>query len=220
MATSFAMQSILTSPVARTYSKSRVNQLGFPATYITYQRRNAGFRVRSMAEDEPKEETATPVTPTTPPPPQPKPVSKLKKMNNTLPQMIAGEHQVLRCASIQRAGAGEDQRAIGDDRVCGGDGGGGSERARRVRADRERRDLVVPGDEHRLDAGFAGSVVQRSERGIEIASVHVVRCRALEWKVRDVGIDRSGFHGVCEGRNTRLMNEMEVGNKCFVIMEI
>ncbi|XP_061376158.1 early light-induced protein, chloroplastic-like [Gastrolobium bilobum] len=80
MATSsYAMQSILGSPMTRFSSRSRVNQFSIPATYMPNLRRNASLRVRSMAEEEQKEQPSEPATPVTPPPAaaqsQPRPAS-------------------------------------------------------------------------------------------------------------------------------------------------
>ncbi|XP_054795451.1 early light-induced protein, chloroplastic-like isoform X1 [Prosopis cineraria] len=55
MSASYAIQSLLASPVSRLSNRSRVNQLGLPATYIPTLRRNVSLRVRSMAEEEMKE---------------------------------------------------------------------------------------------------------------------------------------------------------------------
>ncbi|XP_019452057.1 PREDICTED: early light-induced protein, chloroplastic-like [Lupinus angustifolius] len=69
-ATSNAMQSILStsSPVTRVSSTSRGNQFCTPAMYISSLRNHSSLRVRSMAEEEEKEQPPTPVTP---PPLQP-----------------------------------------------------------------------------------------------------------------------------------------------------
>ncbi|XP_020238837.1 early light-induced protein, chloroplastic [Cajanus cajan] len=67
-ASSFAMQSILTNPMIRISSGSRVNRFGIPAMYM---RRNVSLKVRSMAKEEKPSEAATPVTP--PPSVEPKP---------------------------------------------------------------------------------------------------------------------------------------------------
>ncbi|KAI4317896.1 hypothetical protein L6164_025725 [Bauhinia variegata] len=74
MAASCVMQSILVSPVARVNGRTRVNQLAVPASYVpSLRRRNASLRVRSMAEEEQKKQTTTPVTPSrAAPQPQPK----------------------------------------------------------------------------------------------------------------------------------------------------
>ncbi|XP_054795453.1 early light-induced protein, chloroplastic-like isoform X3 [Prosopis cineraria] len=70
MSASYAIQSLLASPVSRLSNRSRVNQLGLPATYIPTLRRNVSLRVRSMAEEEMKEKA-----PQTTSSPSPKKVS-------------------------------------------------------------------------------------------------------------------------------------------------
>ncbi|KAJ1423854.1 Chlorophyll A-B binding protein [Sesbania bispinosa] len=72
-ASSFAMQSILANPMIRISNRSRVNQFNIPAVYTPSLRRNASLRVRSMAEEEQKEQSSGPVNPVTPPPLSAKP---------------------------------------------------------------------------------------------------------------------------------------------------
>ncbi|XP_028789046.1 early light-induced protein, chloroplastic isoform X2 [Neltuma alba] len=62
MAASYAIQSLLASPVTRLSNRSSVNQLGVPAAYMPTLRRNVSLRVRSMAEEETKGEKRSPAT--------------------------------------------------------------------------------------------------------------------------------------------------------------
>ncbi|KAL1342615.1 hypothetical protein HN51_029144 [Arachis hypogaea] len=84
---SYAMQSILASPMTRTPSRSRVNQFGVPALYMPNMRRNASLSVRSMAEEEQKEQSTEPTSPVTPPPPKPQPRSP--KMSTKFSDVLA-----------------------------------------------------------------------------------------------------------------------------------
>ncbi|KAK7243128.1 hypothetical protein RIF29_37914 [Crotalaria pallida] len=88
--TSYAMQSILASPVTSISNRSRVNQFGTPAMYLPTLRRNASLRVRSMAEEEQKEQPTTPVTPPPLPqsPPQPTP-SRSPKVSTKFTDVLA-----------------------------------------------------------------------------------------------------------------------------------
>ncbi|KAE8717628.1 Early light-induced protein 1 [Hibiscus syriacus] len=58
------------------------------------------------------------------------------------------EHQILRCVRVQRTCAGEDQRQVGDGRVCCGVGGGVIQGSRSVHTDIGRRDPAVRWDQH------------------------------------------------------------------------
>ncbi|MED6108087.1 hypothetical protein PIB30_020183 [Stylosanthes scabra] len=80
---SYAMQSILASPMTRTLSRSRVN----PAMYMPNLRRNATLRVRSMAEEEQKEQSTGPTTNPVTPPPKPQPRSP--KMSTKFSDVLA-----------------------------------------------------------------------------------------------------------------------------------
>ncbi|XP_045808430.1 early light-induced protein, chloroplastic-like [Trifolium pratense] len=71
-------QSIMSSSMTSISSRSRVNQFSnIPSVYMPNMRRNASFKVRSMAEEEQKEQPKVPVDPITPTPtpvtPPPKP---------------------------------------------------------------------------------------------------------------------------------------------------
>ncbi|MED6194624.1 hypothetical protein PIB30_030250 [Stylosanthes scabra] len=81
---SYAMQSILASPMTRTLSRSRVNQLGVPAMYMPNLRRNVSLRVRSMAEEEQKEQSTGPTTNPVTPKPQPRAPKMSTKFSDVL----------------------------------------------------------------------------------------------------------------------------------------
>ncbi len=66
---------MLASPMTSISCRSRVNHFGIPAMYMPSLRRHASLRVRSMAQEEQKEQPIESKTPITPPisPPQPQP---------------------------------------------------------------------------------------------------------------------------------------------------
>ncbi|XP_057427373.1 early light-induced protein, chloroplastic-like [Lotus japonicus] len=87
-----AMQSIISSPMIRMTTRSRVNQFTTPAVYMPSLRRNATLRVRSMAEGEPKEQPIEPVTsasPVTPSPPPPPPKPRAPKVSTKFSDVMA-----------------------------------------------------------------------------------------------------------------------------------
>ncbi|KAI9089690.1 hypothetical protein K1719_028983 [Acacia pycnantha] len=88
MAASYAIQSLLASPVTRISNRSRVNQqLRFPATYMPSLRRNVGLKVRSMAEPD-KEEPKDTVPQSGPQPISP-PTPKIKKVSTKFSDVLA-----------------------------------------------------------------------------------------------------------------------------------
>lgn len=88
----------------------------------------------------------------------------------------AGEHQIWRRVGLQRAGAGDNQRAAGDDRICGGDRGGVGEWAGHLFTSAERRSAVVLVYQCFALSGVAGALVQRPDAGIQSRRRHDFRC--------------------------------------------
>ncbi|CAJ2630158.1 early light-induced protein, chloroplastic [Trifolium pratense] len=86
-------QSIMSSSMINISSRSRVNQFSnIPSVYMPNIRRNASLKVRSMAEEQQKEQPKVPVDPITPTPvtPTPQPAyTRSPKMSTKFSDLMA-----------------------------------------------------------------------------------------------------------------------------------
>ncbi|KVH91684.1 hypothetical protein Ccrd_006284 [Cynara cardunculus var. scolymus] len=83
------------------------------------------------------------------------------QIQNTTATCSQGQHQIHRRLGVQWTSTGKNQRKIGDDRVCGDNGGGAEQWSRCVRTDLQRRRGGVCGDERGVVSGVVGAVVER-----------------------------------------------------------
>ncbi|XP_058769726.1 early light-induced protein, chloroplastic-like isoform X3 [Vicia villosa] len=84
-------QTIMSSSMTNISSRSRVNQFSnIPSVYIPSFRRNVSLKVRSMAEDEQKEQAKVPVDPITPIAPTPQSAyTRPPKMSSKFSDLMA-----------------------------------------------------------------------------------------------------------------------------------